>query len=41
MLKKVQPLAKMRMSSQKRLPQGNQVETVRKPVPKSVRSKIK
>ena len=41
MLKKVQPLAKMRMSSQKKLPQGNQVETVPKPVPKPVKKKIK
>ena len=41
MLMKAQLLAKMRMSSQKKLPQGNQVETVPKPVPQPVRKKIK
>ena len=37
MLKKAQLLAKMRMSSQKKLPQGNQVETVPKPVRKKIK----
>ena len=41
MLKKAQLLAKMKMSSQKKLPQGNQVKTVPKPVLKLVRKKIK
>ena len=42
MLKKTELLlSKMRRSSQKKLPQVNQVETVPKPVPKPVRKKTK
>ena len=47
MLKKAELLAKMKRSSQKRLPQVNQVETVTetktvpKPVPKTMRNKTK
>ena len=41
MLMKAQLLAKMRMSSQKKLPQGNQVETVPKTVGKKTKNKTK
>ena len=41
MLMKAQLLAKMRMSSQKKLPQGNQVETVPKTVGKKTKTKTK